>query len=124
MAKRGWYRSKKNGNRQCYESSYELRRFKALDADEKVLSWSRHHSIVIRYADGRKTRRYHPDILVTEIVDGREVMFLEEVKGYRWDRVKFGKKNAAALWFCDRRRRAGVEIYFRIIEEDGLETVH
>lgn len=124
MAKKGWYRSHKNLNRQRYESSYELRRFKALDEDPKVIEWNRHHLIVIKYSDGRKIRRYYPDIFVKQISsDGREVVYIEEVKGYRWDREKFGKKNAAALWFCQLRRRKGFEVYFRIIEESGLETV-
>lgn len=112
---KGLHRSSKTGNLELYESSYELRRFIFLDGHPDVEWWSKNHGISIAYPSGKKTRRYIPDILV-KLRDGRRI--LEEVKGYRWDRVKFGRKNAAALDWCRRRK-----IKFVLIFEEDLERL-
>jgi hypothetical protein len=112
---RGTYRSKKTGKSERYDSSYELRRFKALDASPLVRTWTKSHNIRIRYQQFRKRRRYFPDILVERVDGSRQ---LEEVKGHVWDPLKFKLKNLAARLYCERR-----DIEYRILYEADLDVV-
>ena len=111
---KGIYVSTKTGRRELYDSSYELRRFKALDSSPLVEDWGR-PKLKIGYRLGKRKRKYHPDILV-KYYDGR--IFLEEVKGYLPSKIIFLKKNQRAKIFC---RSKGWE--FRIIWEKDLETL-
>lgn len=86
-----------------------------LDAHPLVKTWTKNHKIRIGYKEGRKRRRYIPDFLV-EMVDGRK--FLEETKGFVWNRMNFARKNLAAMMWCSYRG-----ITFRIIREEDLEAV-
>lgn len=115
MSLSGRYRSKKTGKTERYQSSYELRRMKYLDAHPNVKTWTKNHKIRIRYKEGKKRRRYIPDFLV-ELNDGKK--FLEEVKGYVWNRLNFARKNLAANMWCNYRG-----ITFRIIREEDLEVL-
>lgn len=103
------------GRRELWESTYELRRFRALDASPDVRAWTRSHGIRISYRLKGKRHRYSPDILVT-MNDG--TTFLEEVKGYVRDSVVFQYKNFAALHYC---KRKGWK--FRIVFLKDLEVV-
>jgi hypothetical protein len=64
---------------------------------------------------GKRKRRYHPDIFVV-YHDGR--IFLEEVKGYVFNKRQFIKKNAMANFYC---RAKGWT--YRILYEKDLEKV-
>ncbi len=110
----GIYRSTKTGNLEFFESSYELRRFRALDASPLVKAWGRSKA-KIRYRLGRRRKRYHPDIFVV-YHDGR--IFLEEVKGYVFNKRQFYKKKHMAEWLC--RVRGWT---YRVIYEVDLENV-
>ena len=68
----------------------------------------------IRYKMGTRKRRYHPDILV-KYHDGR--IFLEEVKGYIFNKRQFIKKKHMAEWLC--RTRGWT---YRVLYEEDLET--
>jgi hypothetical protein len=111
---RGIYTSTKTGRRETFDSSYELRRFKALDEHPLVENWGR-PKMRIRYRLGKRKKNYHPDILV-KYYDGR--IFLEEVKGAVWQKLMFVKKNQAAKLLCKCRGW-----HFRIIWEKDLETL-
>ena len=115
MSKSGKYRSSKTGKLEKYDSSYELRRMQYLDAHPLVKTWTKNHKIRIRYKEGRKRRRYIPDFLV-EHTTGQK--YLDEVKGYVWNRLNFARKNLAANMYCTYRG-----ITFRIIREEDLEVV-
>lgn len=52
---------------------------KKLDDDINVLSWTKKHSIVIKYKHDGILKSYIPDFLI-EYVDGSKI--IEEVKGY------------------------------------------
>lgn len=108
------YTSTKTGRRQYYDSSYELRRFKALDNSPLVQDWGRPKT-KIRYRLGKSKHNYHPDILVL-YHDGR--VYLEEVKGWIPNKRVFIKKKWMAEWYC---RVKGWE--YRVIFEKDLETV-
>jgi hypothetical protein len=110
----GIYRSTKTGNLEHYESSYELRRFQALDASPLVKTWERSKE-KIRYRMERQKRRYHPDIFVV-YHDGR--IFIEEVKGFVFDRRQYLKKKHMAEWLC--RARGWT---YRVLFEKDLERV-
>ena len=110
----GIYTSTKTGQNEYFESSYELRRFRALDASPLVKTWGRSKAR-IRYKLGKRKRRYHPDIFVV-YHDGR--VFLEEVKGYVFNKRQFLKKNAMANFYC---RAKGWT--YRILYEKDLEKV-
>lgn len=110
----GIYKSKKTGNTERFESSYELRRFQALDRSALVKYWSRSQD-KIRYKLGKRKRRYHPDIFVV-YHDGR--IFLEEVKGYIFDKRQFVKKKMMAEWTCKVRGWT-----YRVLFEKDLEKV-
>ena len=112
--KTGTYRSTKTGDFERYESSYELRRFKALDASPLVKKWGRSKER-IHYRMGKKRRHYHPDIFVV-YHDGR--IFIEEVKGHIWDKSIYIKKKLMAEWHC--RQRGWI---YRVIFKGDLETV-
>jgi hypothetical protein len=110
----GIYRSTKTGNLEYYESSYELRRFKALDESPLVKSWGRSKA-KIRYRMGRRKKRYHPDIFVV-YEDGR--IFLEEIKGYIFSKRQYLKKKMMAEAYC--KFRGWI---YRVIFEEDLEKV-
>lgn len=110
------YHSEKTGKTEMADSSYELRRFIALDKSELVKSWTKQHGIRIPYRIGRgKHRRYNPDILV-EMSSGKKV--LEEIKGRIFRPREFTYKNAAAAQYCV---FSGMK--FRIIFEKDLDEV-
>ena len=112
----GTYLSSKTGREETYESSYELRRFRALDASPLVLAWTKdHHRIRVAYRLFGKGHHYIPDILV-EFSDGGRA--LEEVKGHIFGKAKFLKKRSAARAFCALR---GWE--YRVIFRGGLDRV-
>lgn len=115
-SKRGMYLSSKTQTLQKYESSYELRRFKALDASSIVKTWTRDHGIVIPYRIKKRRRSYHPDLMI-EFTDGRRV--LEEVKGYVWNKRSFAAKNIAALLATS----VIENLTFRVIFGDMLDVV-
>ena len=64
---------------------------------------------------GRRKRLYHPDIFVI-YHDGR--IFLEEVKGFVFDKKQYLKKKYMAEWVC--RHRGWT---YRVIFESDLENV-
>jgi hypothetical protein len=109
------YRSTKTGKSEFAESSYELRRFRALDASPLVKYWTKSHGLKLRYRLYGKKRRYWPDILVF-YHDGR--VFLEEVKGHIFRQREFVKKKWAAQAYCGARRWR-----YRLIFEEDLERV-
>lgn len=101
------------GREERYDSSYELRRFRFLDACPQVVDWTRNHRISILYVFRGRRHRYQPDILI-HLADGSVV--LEEVKGHTWDRLRFQYKNMAAQLYC---RARGMT--FRVVFKEGLE---
>ena len=111
----GYYLSLKTGVEEMYGSSYELRRFKALDASPLVKSWTKKHRVMIPYVAEFRSHWYVPDILV-EMNDGTK--FLEEVKGYVHSQVVFDAKNKAATALCERRGWK-----FRVLFEGDIDTV-
>jgi hypothetical protein len=111
----GVYKSVKTGQTEFYDSTYELRRFVALDASPLVKTWTKKHGIRISYRYKKSKKKYLPDILV-EYNDGRK--FLEEIKGFVYQPAKFVLKNGVAKLYCHMRRWT-----YRIIWEDGLEKV-
>lgn len=111
----GIYRSSKTNKLEKYDSSFELTRFKALDESPLVESWTKNHNIKIRYKLGKRRKKYIPDILV-KYKDGR--VFIEEVKGYVWDKKKFAMKNLYAVSFCMSKGMT-----YRIIYSELLSTV-
>lgn len=111
----GIYKSTKTGKTEFFDSSFELRRFKALDASPLVKTWTKDHKLRLPYRLGRRRHRYVPDIVV-EYNDGR--MFLEEVKGHVYDPLKFVMKNGTAKVYCALKKWT-----YRIIWEDGLDKV-
>src|SRR5262245_11318446 len=112
---KGTYFSTKNRRSERYDSSYELRRFVALDDSPIVRSWTKRHGLRIPYRLAKRRRRYVPDIRV-EYHDGR--VFLEEIKGKVWSRMEFGAKNLAALSFCVLKGMT-----FRILFREQLDRV-
>lgn len=112
---RGKYKSKKTGKVECYDSSFELRRFKFLDSRPEVKTWTRSHKIRIPYVNEGRIHRYEPDILIT-YNDGSQI--LEEVKGYIRNLKVVAKKNRVAISYCKSRGWT-----FRIIFEKDLEVL-
>ena len=110
------YISTKSGKEELSDSSYELRRFKALDASPLVKSWTKKHKIKIPYTLHGKRHRYIPDILI-KYHDGRIV--LEEVKGFVFDKAKFAAKNVAALLVTSMYENTT----FRVVFGEQLEIV-
>lgn len=110
---RGRYTSTKTGKSERYDSGWELRRMRALDASPLVKTWTRSRSR-IRYRLGKK-HLYLPDLFVV-YHDGR--VFLEEIKGRIFDPAKHRKKVLMAEAWCRARGWS-----YRIIFEDGLDTV-
>lgn len=109
------YHSSKTGKTEKYDSSYELRRFIALDASPLVKTWTKKHGLKIRYKMMGRQHRYHPDILVI-YHDGQK--FVEEIKGKVWDRLAFGLKNLAAISHC-----AMYGMKYRVLFREQLELV-
>lgn len=114
-AKTGTYRSTKTKKEERYESSYELKRFIALDASPLVKNWTKRHGIKIPYKEGKRRRRYIPDLLI-EYHDGQRI--LEEVKGHVFNRMNFSRKNLAAMFYCHLKG-----LKFRIIYRADLGVV-
>ena len=75
IGEKGWYISTITGERNRYESSYEIARFQQLDA--LGAKWKKHHGIIIRYWWKSTSHRYTPDVLI-EYPDGYKV--IEEIK--------------------------------------------
>ena len=111
---RGIYTSEKTGRREYFDSSYELRRFRALDAHPLVQDWGR-PKLKIRYKLGKHKHNDHPDILV-QYHDGR--IFLEEVKGWIPNKRQFIKKKHMAVWYCEAKGWT-----YRVVFRDDLETL-
>lgn len=111
----GIYTSTKTGKVELYDSTFELRRFRALDASPLVKTWTKDHKLKLPYKLKHRRHRYIPDIVV-EYHDGRK--FLEEVKGYVYEPKKFIMKNASAKVYCSLKKWT-----YRIIWEDDLDTV-
>ncbi len=109
------YQSTKTGKTEMSDSSYETRRFKALDESPLVKKWTKAHGIRIQYREKNRRRNYLPDILV-EYHDGS--VFLEEVKGYVRDRWNFALKNVAAMLYCHQKGYT-----FRIVFREQLDSV-
>jgi hypothetical protein len=114
-ADQGDYTSIKTGQIEMYGSSYELRRFKALDASPLVKKWTKKHRVMIPYVAEFRSHWYVPDILVT-MEDG--TVWLEEVKGYIHSQLIFEAKNKAAEAMCERRGWK-----YRILFEKDIDTV-
>jgi len=112
---KGIYKSKKTKLSEWYESSYELERFKALDASPLVKFWTKSHGLRIPYRIKKRKHHYIPDILV-EYRDGKK--YLEEVKGFVFNRIQFGAKNIAAISYCMSKGMT-----FRIIFKEQLAVV-
>lgn len=86
-----------------------------MDKSPLVKYWGRSKAR-IRYNLGRRGKhRYHPDIYVV-YHDGRT--FIEEVKGYIFDKRAFIKKKWMAEAFCKARGWT-----YRVIWRDDLDTV-
>jgi hypothetical protein len=69
---KGYYKSKVTGNKEHYDSSYELIRMEQLD--EMKVIWTKHHKIAIPYKDNKnEIHHYIPDFLIDNKI-------IEEVK--------------------------------------------
>jgi len=95
---------------ELYDSSYELQRFRMLDLNAGVLTWTKRHRIRLPYYDLKlkKIRLYVPDILV---IMRNGTQQLEEVKGFVKDRLNFETKCAAARAYCHSRKMKFVVLY-------------
>lgn len=89
----GYYKSVKSGDKMWFDSSYELRRMKQLDASDSVKKWER-CSVRVPYTFEDEKYGYYPDIRVE--YDNRTVV--EEVKGFIGDRDR-AKISAAKSFF-------------------------
>jgi hypothetical protein len=93
--KTGWH-IRPNGDREWYDSSYELAQMKKYD--EEGVSWTKRHGIRIPYvSDNGMPTYYVPDFLIT---DGG-VPTLVEVKGWMSPSVRV--KALAAISYCKDR---------------------
>ena len=78
--KNGAYSSKKTGEKEFYQSSYELKRMKELDNDDEVLMWTKRHYISIPYFNKEGIqKKYIPDFFIEM---KSEAKIIEEVKGF------------------------------------------
>lgn len=112
----GWYKSKKMNDKLYYMSSYELERFKFLDKNESIKSFTNKHNIKLKYIDKNgRTRHYLPDLLV-KYLDGK--IFLEEIKGWINNEDTFKMKNSLAEEYCKKNN-----IYFRVLFKKDLHLI-
>jgi hypothetical protein len=95
--KRGYYINNKNGALEYFHSSWEEILMKELDANEKVLNWTKKHNIIIRYKHDGILKSYIPDFFI-EYSDGKKI--IEEVKGYIDDVDVFKLKKEACEKYC------------------------
>lgn len=108
-SRRGWY-TRSNGGRAYYHSSWELKRFKQLDAEG--VQWEEHPSIRIPYKHEGEYHIYIPDIL---LIKSRKVI-VEEIKPL-WRVQQLDKTQAklrAAKEYCERR---GWQFVLRVGED-------
>lgn len=109
-SKRGWY-TRDNGDRAYYHSSWELKRFRQLDA--MGVQWEEHPSIRIPYTYDRDYHIYIPDVL---FIQDRQIT-IEEIKPL-WRVEKLPQTQAklrAAKAYCQARGwrfvlRVGVDL--------------
>lgn len=94
--KEGYHKSCKAG-RVFYRSSYELKYYKILDKDKRVISYIV-EPFKIPYKFGKSTKNYKPDILV-EYADGTKVLI--EIKPLVFvDKPKNVAKRKSAIAYC------------------------
>jgi len=78
----GYYLSSKTDELEYYASSYELNYMLKLDSKTDVKTWTKKHSIFVKYEFEGRIHRYVPDFKV-EYIDGS--ISIEEVKGWLED---------------------------------------
>ena len=90
---KGWY-EKQNGEKEYYESSWELELMNHLDS--LSLEWTKKHKIIISYKDEMgDERRYIPDFLITS----NNKKLLLELKGFSRSQIEIeSKKKSAEIW--------------------------
>lgn len=93
--KQGSYASTVTGKKEWYHSSWELLRFKTLDA--QGISWTKQHGIRIRYKWEGHYRTYVPDILVENKVL-EEIKPAKRLKSVAQERAKI----EAGKRYCDK----------------------
>ena len=108
----GFFSSLKSGGEKKirFDSSWELRRFKELEFDPKVILWDRCQDKILWYDSDNKKHCYNPDIYI-EYEDGKRVV--EEIKGFMNEEAKL--KIEAGEEFYDR-----TEILFRVIDNKNI----
>lgn len=84
------YFIKKNGEKEWYDSSYELTRMIQLENENHT--WTKKHGIKIAYINVKNVETYYvPDFLIDDII-------IEEIKG--WQRPNCELKAKAAIEYC------------------------
>ena len=91
--KTGDYYSTKMNRTFHYDSSYELIRFKQLDADPKVKTWEKNTTLMIPYIFKGRTHHYFPDL----IIDDTTIEALNFI-----DDPLIKIKHAAAIDYCSK----------------------
>jgi hypothetical protein len=90
---KGWY-EKQNGEKEYYESSWELELMNHLDSLN--IEWTKKHKIIISYKDETgDERRYIPDFLIT--FNNKKLLL--ELKGFSRSKPEIeSKKKSAEIW--------------------------
>lgn len=110
--RKGTYTSIKTGVIERYDSFFELLRMQLLDADDRVISWTKCHGIRIPY-HWNGDRKYVPDFQVRYV----EMTVIEEIKGYEHQEM-FDAKMQALQRYC-----AEHQIEMRYIDYEILELM-
>lgn len=115
----GKFFSKKNNKKVTYRSSYELRYFHLLEADNKVASYEV-ESVSVPYNEpGGKKRKYIPDVMVLYTNGDIDVCEIKP-KDMLPDTVVQAKANACRIYFTTLLRGSGINFNFRFVTEKDL----
>lgn len=110
--KTGWFHSNKCNSDVFYRSSYELKAFEIIEADEQVQNFTV-EPFSIEYEYQHSVHRYVPDILIKKTDGSRELIEIKPNYALQHD-INILKRNAAIEW-CSKNYMT-----FRIWTEDDL----
>ena len=103
------YFIKKNGEKEWYDSSYELARMIQLENDNR--KWTKKHGIRIAYTNIKNVETYYvPDFLIDDLI-------IEELKG--WHRPNCVLKSKAAIEYC---KMNSLQYHYRLGKD--MQLIH
>ena len=114
---KGYYISKKTGNREIYDSLYEFKRMLDFDFDDDVLFWTKKHKLKLGYEYNNKKCNFLPDFFI----EYKNKKVFEEVKSSYTEKIFVEKNNKKKEILNDYCSKNNFIFFWNIVEIDYQE---